>query len=424
MADVQLEHGHLRLANALDEAITYAPFTGTQTKIVRVVVRLTYGWRRRTVRASYQDLALRCGIQKVTGAFRRELDELLRERVVLRVEAGHGRTAALYAINKNFEDWGRLSVPASTIGALYGERPPSEDELLSVPSQGQSTEDDFDGDSVPPEGQSTSIEGAPEGHTTDPEYALEGHSPRPRGSQSVPQGVIVTGSKSNENGDFRPPKDIERQLIQNNNSNRTAGDETGEQDYALRLTAAANGGIEKRWGEQPNPLNYGNSTQLAHDLVEMGVRLETATAAIAQVCATKKGEKPFGVEYFRNAIITAHRGDEQRDFERANPVRLSEERGGNPVPMSAMAIHQTYTPVAERSEFSVHQQYDAERAKASEAWASDPANVTQLTALMATAERENAFLGPKWIARAAAVAIGQAAGFPPFDAWRAAQSAA
>jgi phage replication O-like protein O len=85
VADVQLEHGHVRIANALEEAIIFAKFSATQMKIVRCVIRLTWGWRARTVRISYQDLALRCNTT-AAGGFRKEFEELTREGVITVIE--------------------------------------------------------------------------------------------------------------------------------------------------------------------------------------------------------------------------------------------------------------------------------------------------------------------------------------------------
>ena len=131
-------------------------------------------------------------------------------------------------------------------------------------------------------------------------------------------------------------KDSERQT-----ATAVTREDEPEVNYALRLTQAVNAGISKRWGEQPNPLSYGRSTQLAADLAKAGVRLETATSAIAKLCAAKRGEKPGTVEYFRAAIFEAHQADEQRAFERANPSVASNgaDRGGAPTNLAAGMVH-------------------------------------------------------------------------------------
>jgi phage replication O-like protein O len=122
VADVQLEHGYLRVANSLWEAITYAPFSGTQLSIVTVIVRLTFGWSQDNVRISHRELAEKSN-RAFTGGFRRALDELLREGAIVEIEPSIGQSAAAYAINKNFEEWGKFSVAAKLLARLYGQRP-------------------------------------------------------------------------------------------------------------------------------------------------------------------------------------------------------------------------------------------------------------------------------------------------------------
>lgn len=46
MADVQLEHGYVRYANAYHEALLRAPLPGRHRRVLDAVVRLTWGWNR------------------------------------------------------------------------------------------------------------------------------------------------------------------------------------------------------------------------------------------------------------------------------------------------------------------------------------------------------------------------------------------
>jgi len=240
MADVQLEHGHLRIANALDEAITFASFTGAQTKIVRCLVRLTFGWRRRTVRIALPDLAERCNLA-MTGGFRRALDALIREGVVFEVEKPYGRTPALYAINKDFESWGKLSVAAKALEALFGERPASGDPdpavAPRVPPQGQSTDagDDYDEPGcMPPQGAMT---------------APTGHDDRPHGGTE-------TGPKSLIDETVQPRKDNEIQERQSITIRAGAGADGPKPENlspAMRLVIAANQGLRDH-PTRPQPI--------------------------------------------------------------------------------------------------------------------------------------------------------------------------
>jgi phage replication O-like protein O len=220
MADVQLEHGHLRIANALDEAITFADFTGTQTKIVRCLVRLTFGWRRRTVRIALPDIAERCHVAP-SGGFRRALDELIREGVVVELERSIGRVPSLYQVNKDYESWGKFSVAAKALESLYGERPAHGDDAAKVPPQGQATEND-ENSCMPPQG--------------------EMHDPT--GEDSCPHEGTKNEPKSLIGETVGPPKDSEiqeRQIISIESAR--AKIERSALPDDVRLVTAANQGL-------------------------------------------------------------------------------------------------------------------------------------------------------------------------------------
>jgi len=53
IASPQLEKGHTRIANELLEEITIYPFTKAQLKVILVVIRKTYGWRKKKAQISY-----------------------------------------------------------------------------------------------------------------------------------------------------------------------------------------------------------------------------------------------------------------------------------------------------------------------------------------------------------------------------------
>lgn len=187
MADVQLERGNFRVANRLDEAITFADFTLAQMRVVRCLLRLTYGWRRRTVRLAHGDLALRCNLPN-SGGFRRALDELIREGVVLVLEPGHGHIPTLYAVQKDFERWGRFSVAEAKLSRLFDARPDSDDAALDrVPLPRHPERGCPDGGS----------QGAPVG---------SGRVPPP-GQGGCLSGGTLTGANSRNGADLDAPKD-------------------------------------------------------------------------------------------------------------------------------------------------------------------------------------------------------------------------
>src|SRR4051812_9959424 len=102
MADVQLEHGHVRVANRLMEAILDTELSGAQLRIVLALFRLTFGWRKRSVTISPSELAKLTRLSP-TGGFRRALSELVDNGVVVELKDGRSFT---YAIQKDYVKWG------------------------------------------------------------------------------------------------------------------------------------------------------------------------------------------------------------------------------------------------------------------------------------------------------------------------------
>lgn len=120
--DVQLEHGYVRLANRLLEALCDSELSGTQVRIVLALWRHTYGWQEEAVSLTLSDLASKCRCSG-TGGFRRAFDELVQNGVVVAVvESGRG-VAGTFRVQKNFAKWGRFSISEQRLAALWDERP-------------------------------------------------------------------------------------------------------------------------------------------------------------------------------------------------------------------------------------------------------------------------------------------------------------
>ena len=115
------------------EAIAIAPFSCAQLKILLELLRLTFGWRKRTVTVSHSDLAERVGLA-LSGGFREALAELIRERVVLQLERGSGHRTSTFAIQKDFSQWGRFAIAPARLRALFDTRPESRDDLMESAS--------------------------------------------------------------------------------------------------------------------------------------------------------------------------------------------------------------------------------------------------------------------------------------------------
>lgn len=135
-----MAEAHVRLGNRLLEALISAGFHGVQYKIVFAIARQTLGWQQHSVLVSLPELATLCG-SKPVGGFRRALKELIDEGVIVLVAAGGGALSNGYALNQNFEQWGRFSQAEAKLAAIWGKRPENEDQLpfqiLTLTPQGQ-----------------------------------------------------------------------------------------------------------------------------------------------------------------------------------------------------------------------------------------------------------------------------------------------
>jgi phage replication O-like protein O len=407
VADVQTEHGYMKLANDLDEALTYAPFRGlSQAKIARAIVRMTFGWGRKTVRISTTELAERCN-ERYSGAFQRALRQLIDEGVVWEVEKGAGRRSSLFAVNKNYEEWGRFSVAARTLDRLFKVRLPSDDTALSrfnlSPSKGCATIEENATDDAPPahpsKGEQVDFVAHPhEGeHAGDP----ENDSHLPEGEQqklaSLPEGenvgrnsifdetlqrrkdsttkdsVVGTGEKDHITKQATTPSPAGVGTV----AQSPDSESTPVREYAIALSTAVNAGIAQRWGEQPTLVKYGTGLQLATLLIARGVPVEDARTTIAEACQrSKKDRPPNTIEWFRNPILEAIDEARQRALNAASTPPVTRQLPGNqsaPMPRTPAqrAADQARERIAEQERARLERLYTDELAKVSRSWRAD-----------------------------------------------------
>jgi phage replication O-like protein O len=437
VADVQLEHGHVRIANRLYEAMLDADFSPAQFKILHGLIRLSFGWGKRTVTLSHAELASVIGMN-ASGSFRAALRELVQNGVVNLVDAGGGNAKATYALQKDFTKWGRWATHPDRLQVRYGARPESHDEFLSARRKADVVDDDttVDGDEpaqepvVPlpePVTPDPAQEQAPSADEVSPPPAQKQADPPPRSSHPPrPEVGRGTGSKSLFDETVGPRKDIE-----SNRKTRTttataassarptepeAPDEHTEiRDYAVGLSTAANAGITARWGEQPSPLHYATGLQLAEELRLANIPIEIARHAVASVCAVSKNERPpYTLSYFKGAILDAHRDAEQKAYNAADPG-VTRKRGGPPT-----SIANVVAPAKAQAKRAEEIAYDTARRAAAAEWGR--ANQTEYqTIRRSIAETFQGFGTATWIDKAVenqvVVECAQLAGFPEFDAW-------
>ncbi|VFR33809.1 Replication protein O [plant metagenome] len=113
----QLEHGHLRIANELFDAITAHPFKQTTLRVLLAVLRKTYGYGKKEDDLSASQLAALCGRmsrQHVTTA----LNELAALRVIHKRPGLYG---CIVGLNKDYAQW--LERPVSGQAGAGAELP-------------------------------------------------------------------------------------------------------------------------------------------------------------------------------------------------------------------------------------------------------------------------------------------------------------
>lgn len=102
MASPQTKNGYTRIANEILESITKVNLNGTQLRIVMVIWRYTYGFRRKEYEISLSFLAE--AIDSKRAHVNRELAALIERNIVRSVGVGKRRGRVL-SFNKNYDEW-------------------------------------------------------------------------------------------------------------------------------------------------------------------------------------------------------------------------------------------------------------------------------------------------------------------------------
>lgn len=184
------------------------------------------------------------------------------------------------------------------------------------------------------------------------------------------------------------------------------------------MSTALNLGITRRWTEQPMPVHYVTGLQLAEELVAAGVPIDLARATITSVCLASKNERPpKTLGYFREPILEAFRGAEQRALNDAAARGGAAKRGLAPIANVVSADRAN----GERADRAA---YDVARRAAATAWINDPANRAALARVKHTLDEKYAKIAESgWKARAYeadfVIAIAETVGFPNFETWAA-----
>jgi len=97
----QLESGYTRIANCLLEGILAYPFMGGELRVVFAVIRLTYGWGKKSAVLKVRELALVGGLSQRHA--KRLIKQLTRDKILFRTPLN--RVRVVIGLNKDFSTW-------------------------------------------------------------------------------------------------------------------------------------------------------------------------------------------------------------------------------------------------------------------------------------------------------------------------------
>jgi len=111
MADVQLENGYVRIANQLLEALSISEFTAAERRLLDLLIRLSYGCRKKTASfPQWKDLTI-IGIDK--SYYKKILTKLEINKVIYVDWKGNN-----VMVNKHFDQW-KIRINENYSSKLY-----------------------------------------------------------------------------------------------------------------------------------------------------------------------------------------------------------------------------------------------------------------------------------------------------------------
>lgn len=103
MASPQTENGHTQIANEILEVIPFFKFNGTQLRMLLVIVRYTYGFKRKQHDLSVSFFEKATGITK--RQIQKEINNLIENKVIIEISKPSFNTSRKLAFNKNYDEW-------------------------------------------------------------------------------------------------------------------------------------------------------------------------------------------------------------------------------------------------------------------------------------------------------------------------------
>lgn len=135
MADVQVEDGHVRIANALFEALFRLRIPGRHKDVIACVIRLTYGFNKTRDTIAYSQIADQTGLH--VRDVRRSMSDLI-EWKILDGKSNGPRRPLTWALVKDFDRWSPAKSGDAKRHAARGKgTPQSEGHGTPQPSEGE-----------------------------------------------------------------------------------------------------------------------------------------------------------------------------------------------------------------------------------------------------------------------------------------------
>ena len=105
MANPQKENGYTQISNEILEAVARFKLNGTQLRILLIIWRKSYGYRKSECEISLTYLSKAVGSTK--NAVSREMSKLKALNIISEIEQPGKHQSKVYKFHKNYEDWGK-----------------------------------------------------------------------------------------------------------------------------------------------------------------------------------------------------------------------------------------------------------------------------------------------------------------------------
>ena len=97
MAEVKVKNGYLRIANNLYDNLYFRDFSKRETLIISLIVRLSYGFNKKTAYIKPKTWFSVCGLYK------QDINKILSDLKAKNVIRDLGNNT--YSLNKNYDEW-------------------------------------------------------------------------------------------------------------------------------------------------------------------------------------------------------------------------------------------------------------------------------------------------------------------------------